>query len=160
MWWAMVPLLFVIPSSRFISLQSKVHGTEDGLSQFYPNGRHRLCMGHLQQGFMVLSARVTVFRVCPLSFTAIVMTLPTLSPLLQWDSMTMLTHYDGWNLAGNSASVPFQKVNHHCPGIVTGASGLTITYASNFLDWYMHSNIQSCIGECGANLTSYESRAN
>jgi len=53
--------------------------------------------------------------------------------------------------------LPFQKVNHHCLGIVTGASGLTITFASNFLDWYMHNNIQSCIGECGANSTGYES---
>jgi len=86
-----VPLLSVIPSSCFISLQSKVHGTEDGLSQFYPNGRHWLCMGYLQQGFMALSACVTVFQVCLLSFTAIVMTLPTLSPLLQRDSITMLT---------------------------------------------------------------------
>ena len=73
----------------FAVQSSNVHGTEDGISQFYPNGRHRLCMGHSQQGFVVLPARVAVFGVCPLSFTAIVMTLPTLSPLLQQEPMAV-----------------------------------------------------------------------
>ena len=46
-------------------------------------------MGHPQRGFMVSLARGTVFQICLLSFTAIVMTLPTLNTLLQRDSMAI-----------------------------------------------------------------------
>ena len=66
----------------------------------------------------------------------------------------------GWNLAGNDASFLFQKVNQHCLGVVTRASGSTITGANNFLDWYMPCNIHSRIGGGGTNLTGYESGAN
>ena len=65
-------------------------------------------------------------------------------------------HYDDWNLAGNSAS-PLPKgqplLSWHCHRSLW----FNYHFASNSLDWYMHSNIQSCIGECGANSTGYES---
>jgi len=83
---------------------SNVHGIEDGFSRFYPNGRHLSCMGHLQQGFMVLSA--------PPAATG-------------FDGNTSPITTIGISL--EIVPLPFQKVNHHCLGIVTGASGLTIT---------------------------------
>jgi len=68
--------------------------------------------------------------------------------------------YYGWNLAGNGASFLFQKVNQHCLGVVTRASGSTITDPSNFLDWYMPYNIHSRKKGRAANSTSHESRDN
>ena len=68
--------------------------------------------------------------------------------------------YYGWNLAGNGASFLFQKVNQHCLGVVTRASGSTITDPSNFLDWYMPYNIHSRKEGRAVNSTSHESRHN
>jgi chitin synthase len=66
----------------------------------------------------------------------------------------------GWNLAGNDASFLFQKVNQNCLGIITKASGSTISGANNFLDWYFPCNVYSQYGAGGANLTGYETGAN
>ena len=53
-----------------------------------------------------------------------------------------------------------QKINQNCLGVVTRASGSTITGPSSFLDWYLPCNIHSPIEGSGANLTGYKSRAN
>ena len=81
---------------------------------------------------------------------AIVITWPTLSPLPQRDSNSNLI----------TASFLFQKVNQHCLGVVTRASGSTITDPSNFLNWYMPYNIHSRKEGRAVNSTSHESRDN
>ena len=53
-----------------------------------------------------------------------------------------------------------QKINQNCLGVVTRASGSTITGPSSFLDWHLPCNIHSPIEGSGANLTGYKSRAN
>ena len=117
----------------------------------------RLCMGHSQQGFVVPPARAAVFWVCPLSFAAIVMTWPTLAPLPQWDLMVIPIPLR--RLESCWKQYLFHKVNQHCLGVVTRASGSTITGANNFY-WYMSFNIHNRIARSGANSTGYELKAN
>jgi len=56
--------------------------------------------------------------------------------------------------------IMLQKINQNYLGVVTRASGSTITGPSSFVDWYLPCNIHSPIEGSGANLTGYKSRAN
>ncbi|EIW87179.1 glycosyltransferase family 2 protein [Coniophora puteana RWD-64-598 SS2] len=47
----------------------------------------------------------------------------------------------GWNLAQNDASFMFQITNENCQGIITKASGSSITGDNGNLDWYFPCNI-------------------
>ena len=77
---------------------SNVHETEDGLSQFYSNGRHRLCMGHSQQGFIwlssqsVLSTRIWLAVLLPKSFSVL------LSFVSSWSSCSNGSFRGNWRL--------------------------------------------------------------
>jgi len=81
-------------------------------------------------------------------------------PLLQRDLMATPIPLRRFESRSNYASFPFQKVNQHCLGVVTRASGSTILGASNFLDLYIPFNIHSRIQGSGTNSIGYESGAN
>lgn len=65
----------------------------------------------------------------------------------------------GWNLAGNDASLLFQKTNDKCYSLITRSQSSNIAGNGLFLDWYMPCNIYSQYGT-GTNLTGYESPTN
>ena len=84
MWWTMMSFLSVIPSSRFTSSQSRaatcVGQKMDFLSFVLMAGIDFLTFGFIE------AMCGTVLRICLLSFTAIDMTWPILTPLPQRDS--------------------------------------------------------------------------
>ncbi|KAF9236857.1 glycosyltransferase family 2 protein [Melanogaster broomeanus] len=47
----------------------------------------------------------------------------------------------GWNISANDVSFMFQNVNQNCLGIITKASGSTITGSGESLDWYFPCNV-------------------
>ncbi|KAH7886333.1 glycosyltransferase family 2 protein [Phlebopus sp. FC_14] len=65
----------------------------------------------------------------------------------------------GWNLASNDASFLFQNVNQNCLGIITKASGSSITGSGETLDWYFPCNVYNPQQQ-GVNLTGYGDSTN
>ncbi|KII94232.1 glycosyltransferase family 2 protein [Plicaturopsis crispa FD-325 SS-3] len=63
----------------------------------------------------------------------------------------------GWNAAGGDLSFMFQKTNQNCYGLITKASGSSISGSGGSLDWYFPCNIYDQFGTTGVNLTGYES---
>ncbi|KIJ66533.1 glycosyltransferase family 2 protein [Hydnomerulius pinastri MD-312] len=65
----------------------------------------------------------------------------------------------GWDLAANDASFLFQNVNQNCLGVITKASGSTITGSGQSLDWYFPCNVFNPQLQ-GTNLTGYGDNTN
>ncbi|KAE9388610.1 glycosyltransferase family 2 protein [Gymnopus androsaceus JB14] len=66
----------------------------------------------------------------------------------------------GWDLGGNDASFLFQNVNQNCLGLITRASGSSITGSGNDLDWYFPCNVKSQYGTTSPNTTGSDSTTN
>jgi chitin synthase len=62
-----------------------------------------------------------------------------------------------YNVAGNDISFMFQNVNRNCLGLITKASGSSITGAGESLDWYFPCNVIPQKGNSAPNTTGYDS---
>ncbi|KAJ6513164.1 glycosyltransferase family 2 protein [Mycena sanguinolenta] len=72
-----------------------------------------------------------------------------------FDGTTNPLNTGGWDLGGNDASFLFQKVNQHCLGLITPASGSDIASSGQTLQWYFPCNVRSQYGTTSPNTTGY-----
>lgn len=67
---------------------------------------------------------------------------------------------DQWMAGGKDASFLFQKTNDHCSGILTPATGTTITYNGTNMGWYFPCNLHDQNDTSAVNITGYDSSTN